>query len=325
MNHSEFEYYNLALKDVNIGSIPHRNGSTFKWSNGQEAILNQNSYKDLRDLRFNSDLLIKEKNVLLNQMVGLQSSIDTTLEGEDRSRPELLMEIETEKQKLKQYKNELTQFEKDMVDRGLWENDRKSHDKKEPRLSSEGKISWKEVLSFLGIWIIGEIFMTYVQWSALRDEKGLSDLFVRSFSFGVTLFLFHWVAHLNKKRESKIYQIYMVFNLLMLLIMLFAPLAINKLYPINSSTITTVSEWTSTKNISNTNITEYPFWVEFYRSYEVSPAILCFLFFISMVSFKRTKQKPNEEKSIGFEVKEKTMEEQIYARKQYFINKIFDF
>lgn len=193
-------------------------------------------------------------------------------------------EIDDEQLTLKGLKVDLKQFDEDMFNRGHFieeEKEKPAESKpKEKKPNWFQRTSWKTIFGFLGVWLIGEVFMTYVQWSALRDDKGIEDLAVRSLAFGVTLFLLHYVAHKNKKEAKGIYYTYMVFNLLMLLTMLFVPLALNKLYPLDASA-SVQDAWSLTDNANTGNVTtsEYPFWVEFYRSYEVTPAILSFLFF----------------------------------------------
>lgn len=316
-------YYNAASKDVKINSAPSRNpDGSYKWSNGQEDILNQPQFDELRKHHSEIVQLETRKDTLSREMLMYQNPA-AALEQEGEALAKVWQsEIDDEQLNLKGLKAELKQFDEDMFNRGHYiEEDKPSEMKpKESENKKKAGINWKVVFSFLGIWLIGEVFMTYVQWSALRDDKGIEDLAVRSLAFGVTLFLLHYVAHLNKKRTRIIYYVYMGFNLLMLLTMLFAPLAISKLYPVDASASSVQDAWSLTGNANagnTTAITEYPFWVEFYRSYEVTPAILCFLFFVAMVSFMKPKPKETTVQATEPEVKPETVQDEIRKKRKH--------
>ena len=328
MSKITLHYYNAASKDVKINSTPSRNpDGSYKWSNGQEDILNQPQFDELRKHHSEIVQLETRKDTLLREMLMYQNPA-ASLEQEGEALAKVWQsEIDDEQLTLKGLKGELKQFDEDMFNRGYYieENEPAETKPKEDESKKKKGINWKAVFSFLGIWLIGEVFMTYVQWSALRDDKGIEDLAVRSLAFGVTLFLLHFVAHKNKKEAKTIYYVYMGFNLLMLLTMLFAPLAINKLYPIDASASSVQDAWSLTDNTNTGNATtsEYPFWVEFYRSYEVTPAILCFLFFVAMVSFMKPKAKEeNPVQETEPEVKPKTVQDEIREKRNHFKAKI---
>jgi len=239
---------------------------------------------------------IKEHETLFKEMLVFQKPTNE-LENEANALSQTWKaENEEEKLELNELKSALSQFDEDMLNRGFTIPEENLINTSKPIEEKEKKKSfdWKTVFSFLGIWSIGEIFMTYVQWNALRDQKGIVDLLVRSLSFGLVLFLIHYVTHLNKLVKRTIYYWFLAFSFLMLLVMLFAPVALNQIYPIGGNSTSITNEW-STTNIEGESqgLTEltYPLWVRLYRSFEPTPAILCFLLFIGIKSFMPSKER----------------------------------
>jgi len=287
----KLKYYDAARRDVKIDSTPSRyQDGTYKWSNGQENILNQAQFNELRTYKTEISKLETKKETLTREMLMYQNPVKY-LENEGEVLVKVWQtEIDDEQLILNGLRTDLKQFDEDMSNRGLFLEEEEENPKSTITPQKSG-INWKAVFSFIGIWLVGEIFMTYVQWNALRDEKGIEDLVVRSLSFAVTLFLLHYVAYKNKKSPRVIYYVYMGFNLIMLLTMLFAPLIISKLYPVDGQAPSIQDEWSLTETVNHANgaVSEYPFWVEFYRSYEVIPAILSFLFYLAMVSLMISK------------------------------------
>lgn len=322
------QYYNDAMKDVKLNSIPSRfPDKSYQWSDGQSEILNQQQFSELRIIISEIEQSTSHRETLKREMLVYQNPTNKLAKEGDTLTQTIQAEIDDEQVALKGLKAELSQYNEDMSNRGFFisEDDDTNISKPIEEKVKEKRFNLKTVFGFLGVWLIGEIFMTYVQWNALRDEKGIEDLVVRSLSFGVVLFLIHFVAHLNKKYNRNIYYIFLGFSLLMLLTMLFAPLAISKLYPIDGNAPSVADEWSITNGNSSTNISvkpEYPFWVQFYRSYEVTPAILCFIFFIGMQSFIQPKGKglPNQEKETA--PKSETAHDQIRRRRNHFLVKI---
>lgn len=320
-------YYNIAYRDVKLNSIPSRNSDgSYNWTNGMEEILNLSQFNDLRKNYSEISQLEIKKNSILKEMLMYQHPTNN-LEKEGESTIKTWQsELEDEQLNFKDLKIDLKQFDEDMFNRGHFieqdESSEKNIDKNEDK--KRKGINWKEIISFLAVWLIGELFMTYVQWSALRDDKGIEDLAVRSLAFAVTLFLLHYVAHLNKKISRRIYSVFMGFTLFMLLIMLFAPIFLNKLYPIIGFASSAQDAWSITNNTNAIDATtsKYPFWVEFYRSYEVTPAILCFLFYVAMISFLKAKHKEGVMQTTEPEEKPKTMKDEIREKRSHLKTKI---
>lgn len=319
----ELKYYNAAYRDVKIDSTPSRyHEGSYKWSNGQEAILNQPQFNQLRTYQTEISKLETNKETLTREMLMYQNPVNY-LEKEGEGLVKVWQtEIDDEQLNLNGLKTELKIFDEAMFNRGhliLDEEQGEAKPDTEPNTKEKSGINWKAVFSFIGIWLVGEIFMTYVQWNALRDEKGIEDLVVRSLSFAVTLFLLHYVAYKNKKSPRIIYYVYMGFNLIMLLTMLFAPLLISKLYPVDGQATSIQDEWSLTETVNQAHgaVSEYPFWVEFYRSYEVIPAILSFLFFLAMVSFMSSKPEEPPVPSPEPEPKPETVQDEIKKKRKH--------
>ncbi|MEJ2004749.1 MAG: hypothetical protein P8X57_07255 [Cyclobacteriaceae bacterium] len=164
------------------------------------------------------------------------------------------------------------------------------------------RLSFREIIGFLSVWLIGEIFMTYVQWNTLRDGKGIEDMIIRSISLGVVLFLIHYVGRQFKTQRRPLQLIFLLFSFLMLFTMLIGPLLMQELYPPVASTVSGASEWSLDNSPANgePEITDpYPFWVSFYRNNDMLPGIFVFLFFVIMQTFGRSAPhtKPGEEKN----------------------------
>lgn len=295
------QFYNDVFRDIHINSLPRRDQKgNYLWPNGQEKIISKPQFKELRKYKSEIEQLKSKKELLTREMLMYQDPANFLDKEGDELAKSWQKEIDEEKLKLNNLNSELEQFDEDMFNRGYFIEENTSSGNKpfDKEVNTKKGINWKVVFRIIGIWIIGEIFMTYVQWNALRDEKGLEDLLVRSLAFGVTLFLLHFIAHKNQKSPRRVFYVYICFNLLMLVIMLFAPLAVSKLYPIDLSNSSVQDIWSLTdqnNTNSGTSTNDYPFWVEFYRSNEVTPAILCFIFFIAMESLISITPKKNRE------------------------------
>ncbi|MBK9732384.1 MAG: hypothetical protein IPO83_14100 [Chitinophagaceae bacterium] len=320
-------YYYQAQKDVRLNSIPHRKpDGTYKWCNGQLEILNGEKFKQLRLNNNEVEHLTNRKTNIKREMLVYQNPTGKLSNEGERLSANYQPEIDDEELTLRGAKSELRKFEDDMLNRGVVIPDGKAKEKTkkpEPKKKSNG-FNFKTIFSFLGIWLVGEIFMTYVQWNGLRNDKGIEDMVVRSLSFGVILFLVHLVAHFNRNRKRLVYPIFIGFSLLMLMTMLFAPLLINKAYPAGDDAATVSQQWSLTNAPATTTgaITTNPFWIEFYRENEMIPAILCFLFFVAMQSFMNNKKKEEPEQAAEPEEKPESLHDHILRRREYLTEKI---
>jgi hypothetical protein len=327
MDNTTLKYYNGAIRDYKLNSIPTRlpDGS-YGWNDSQLAILTQPQYNEIRKIHTEMEQSIKEHETLFKEMLVYQKPTNE-LECEATVLAQKTnTEIDEEKFILNDLKSAFRQYDEDMLNRGFNIPDDIQIESSTPIEEKEKKksINWRTVFGFLGIWSIGEIFMTYVQWNALRDQKGIEDLIVRSLSFGVVLFLIHYVAHLNKQIKRTIYYWFLAFSFTMLLVMLFAPLTLNQIYPIGVNSTSIAEEWSISNEEGQTNIPEsnYPFWVKFYRSYEITPAILCFLLFVGIQSFMPSKKRESLLSDKENEPRIETVQDQIRRKRSNLLAKI---
>lgn len=289
--------YRLAQKDINLGNLPHRRlDKDYHWNFGQRHILDQAEYSDLRNLNVEVASLLTQKERLIEEIMQFEVVANRLETQAEQIIRECEDEIELQKNFNDSSKDLLKREEEDLANRGYYMVE--SATTSNPVTLDEEKkesatFGLKKIAQLIGLWALCEVFMTYVQWSELRDYNGVETLFARSASFGVILLLVHWVAHLYQKQRRVIYGVFMAFSIAMLLIMLVAPLAINKLYS-TDSTQTVSSQWSlSSGSAEPAPIAKsIPFLLDFYRDNQVLPAILCLLFFITMISFLRKKSDP---------------------------------
>lgn len=292
---SDLKYYQTANRDCRIGSVPFRQGNgNYKWSNGQEIILNQIKFRELRNVRSEKESLEKQKETLLKQMINYQNPVNDFVQESDTLLKTWQLEIDEEHLMLKQFKTELNQFDEDMRCRGeslvVDQPQDVVQEKKESRswinTLKQNVVKWKV---FFMSWIVIEFLISGLQWSILRDIMSFSEIFLRIAAFGVTLFLFELVAFKNRKAPNVIYYIYMVFNLFMLLFILILPFVLNKIYPTSNSSLQeaySLLNGDSVKLIEN----KHPLWVELIRSFEIAPAVFALLFYIAIGSFMKNKE-----------------------------------
>lgn len=318
-------YYRSAKREIGFNAFPQRkqNGE-FKFTPEQEAILTETKFKSIRKGDDEITQLAKRKQDIKQEMLVYQNP-SGKLAAEGKQRAENLQpEIDDVEMRLKDLKQEQDQETSDMLKLGKAIPEQiETVEKFKKEKKSKGFLTIKMILSFLGEWLIGEIFFSYTQWNSLRNEKGIEDMLVRSLSFGVILFLTHLVAHYYRNRRHLVYPVFICFSLFMLIIMLFVPLIINKVYPEGNNLPTIAEQWKLTDTdtartvVGNPN----PIWVDVYRDNETIPAILCFIFFVAMKSFLGAKKKV-EENTLEPEQKIETEEEKEAAIMAYRAKKI---
>ncbi len=291
----ELQNYTTALRDVGLDSTPIRKESgEYCWSNGQLEILNQPEFKELSVNRLKIVQTDESIQGLTDEILAFEAPTEA-LEHEGKGVLGVNQDdIDDQYNQLDQFKNALVQLDKDLMLRGYFppESSRKVEEQIEAPLKKP-KVSGKEVLGFLLTWIIGEVFMTYVQWNGLRDGRGIEDMIVRSISLGVVLFLIHLVGRYYKKEGRPIHMIFLGFSFLMLFTMLVGPLLLNEAYPPLDSNQDTATQWSLQEDTAITEPVEvdspYPFWVNFYRKNDMLPGIFVFLFFVIMQTFAKKK------------------------------------
>ncbi len=305
-------YYHAAKKDIGLNAFPHRRNGEFKFTPGQEEILTEERFKKIRKNGNEIEYLKTRKQKINREKLVYQDPTGKLANEAERQSANWKPEMDEEELRMKQLKQEQKQFIDDMLKLGIVIPAKKEVPKNPAHKNKSTSFTWKIALSFFGIWFVGEIFMTYVQWNALRNDKGVEDMVVRSLSFGVILFLVHLVAHFNRNRKRLVYPIFIGFSLMMLMTMLFAPLIIGKIYPDAGVLSSTAQQWSITNSNSTlaSEVIQSPIWVQVYRDNETIPAILCFIFFVAMQSFMSAKKK-TEEQPIEAELKIETEEEKV--------------
>ena len=302
MKNDTITYYNLALRDVKTSSIPHRkeNGD-YQCSNGQISILKPH-YKELASLSVHLNKLKIERCDILNEIISYEEPYRQLLANNCANETD--DEIKRIIEKKATMQQEQQQLEEDMNNRGVvfedelqnqgFENveitEETNQDKSDDKVSAkEGNNSkLKHILQFIVLWLTGEIFLTAIQWSVLRDEKSLEDMIVRSFAFGVCLGLFHFISYKNKNEYRWEYVAFLAVSLTMIFSMLFGPLFINTLYPITNA-VDIANSWDLSGG-QGRELTEYPIWIEVYRRYDVViPSAITFFAFLIMESFLKEK------------------------------------
>ena len=321
------QYYNTAKRDVKLNSIPHRlPDGVYQWNIGQLGILNEPQFYDLRVNNNEIHHLQIQVNLLRSQMLIYQTPAGKIEQEGEKLKDAWGPEIDDEELTLKTLKSDLQQHDDDMLNRGFYIYEEKHtlpvmpvEEKKKPKV-----INWKTFWGFLAIWLGGEIFMTYVQWHSLRDDRSINDLIARSLSFGLILLLIHFVAHRNKNHKKMIYSIFLWFSFFMLFTMLFASPILNKVYPEDKAqSISELWSINAENSMAKPSIkTDYPFLVEFYRSYEVMPAILCFLFFVAMQSLIHKRERQFTVSTPEPEIKGDSTQVDINRRRNHFLTKI---
>ncbi len=329
----DLQNYTSALQDVGLDSTPVRNeNGQYQWSNGQLEILNQDIYSGIRK----NQLRIRQIEKSIRSSSGEILAFEDPVEALEKEGHELLSvdqdAIDDQRVQADQYKSLLYQLDRDMLIRGYIPPDESNSDDKSPevkKIKPKG-ITFREIIGFLSVWLIGEIFMTYVQWNTLRDGKGIEDMIIRSISLGVVLFLIHLVGRHFKRDRRPLQLVFLVFSFLMLFTMLLAPLLLQEAYPSDQLAISTGSEWSLDESAANSDPTTtdvYPFWVSFYRNNDMLPGILVFLFFVIMQTFGRTDQKlklqkPEENTPAGESFLPADGKMQIEERRKYYKQQI---
>lgn len=288
MNYT-LNYYNQALKDVNLDSIPKRNtNGTYIWSLGQENIINDSQYNRLREINIELKHIAEAKMQMLSQILTFQAPADELDRSSNKALSQLnyqLAEIETD---LSAIVLERNQLKRDLINRGYMAKETaddpeiKTEEKKISSKSIFLKKFWKVLFAFL-IWFVLEVFMTAIQWNSLRDEKGTSDIIVRGLSLGILLGFFHLIAHRNKIFKHPLHSAYQIFNIVMIATMMFLPPVLYQLYPSDFGATEASALWSLSDNaiVPENSLTDnLPFLVGFYRSNEWIPAGLSVIFFI---------------------------------------------
>lgn len=319
-------YYNLALRDVKLNSIPSRNvDGSYKFSNGQEEILNDSQYDELRkhnteivQLEAKKDTLKREMQVYKNPAHSLEQEGDALAKVRQS-------EINDEQLNLKDFKAELKQFDEDMFTRGYCiEDDKPAETKPKETKTKKRNGGWKRFLSFIGMWILLEIFMTLIQFSSLQNDRSIIEILVRSFSLAMMLLFFHLILDKNKEDKRGIYIGFLIFNLIIIAIMMFLPPLLFHIYPVNSGS--TTSAWSLTEETAKT-VTEHsdiPSLVLFYRNNEWIPPLLCSLFFMVVYFGLKKSEEPKESpvQKTEPEMKPKTVQDEIREKRNHLIARI---
>ncbi len=320
----DLQNYTTVLRDVGLESTPIREESgKYRWSNGQLKILNEDKYNKLSVNRLKMEHLDNSINDLSQEILAFEAPTEAleiegngVINGDNE-------EIEEQQAQLLQFKTSLDQLDKDLVLRGyIPPEENVASDDAVPPPKKVSSVTAKEIFGFLLIWLIGEVFMTYVQWNGLRDGRGIEDMIVRSISLGVVLFLIHLVGRFYKQESRHIHLVFLAFSFIMLFTMLLAPLLLNEAYPLMDE-IDTSNQWSLQESISETSeevVSPYPFWVNFYRKNDMLPGIFVFLFFVIMQTF--VKQKPKVTPPLLPEITPEAGKNQIEERRQYFIQQI---
>lgn len=289
------DIYNAASRDVKLNSIPSRSdNNVYIWSDGQLQLMNQSRFYELRNNQVEIVHLNSMRKNHIAEMFAYEHPANNLGKNQNGFTDSYKEEIDELKEILKQSSEELRQFDDDMYNRGIYLKNTSVQSAEKVPVKERKKVSTaKKVFYFFGVWILCEVFMTAVQWNSLRYDRGINDMVIRSLSLGLILFLIEYVALINKSRRRRIYIIYLVFAFAMLFMMMFGQAILNEIYPENVAR--NISEQWSLANdqnsVNKTQVLKYPFWVEFYRSYEMLPAVMALIFFIAIKSFLHPKKK----------------------------------
>ena len=297
----DLQNYTIVQRDVGLDSTPLRNGAgQYLWSNGQLEILNQPAFNELC---INKVKIAQVDSSIKNLSEEIQAFEAPTLALEQEGDGLLTSnqeEIEGKQAELDQFKASLEQLDKDMLLRGyIPPGEAPPPEKPVPEPKKRSRVTAKEILGFLLVWLIGEVFMTYVQWNGLRDDRGIEDMIVRSVSLGVVLFLIHLVGRSFKRDGQPVHMVFLAFSFLMLFTMLLGPLMLNEVYPPVEGSPDVASQWSLQDNTvaapaDTATPSPYPLWVSFYRKNDMLPGIFVFLFFVIMQTFVKRKSKKPE-------------------------------
>ncbi|MDN5217233.1 hypothetical protein QQ020_34490 [Fulvivirgaceae bacterium BMA12] len=321
----DLQNYTTVLRDVGLDSTPERDESgLYHWSDGQLEILTQKEFNDLRINQGKIDRTNASLKALSEEILAFEAPTQA-LEQEGNG---LLGgnedEIRDQQAQLDQYKASLAQLDKDMLLRGhIPPNEAPPPEAPVAPPKKRNRVTGREILGFLLIWVIGEVFMTYVQWQSLRDGRGIEDLIVRSISLGVVLFLIHLVGRFFKRDRRPVHMVFLGFSFLMLFTMLLGPLLLNEAYPPIDGNADVAAQWSLQEEPATTpaeTVSPYPFWVNFYRKNDMLPGIFVFLFFVIMQTFP--KSKPKEIEPVLPQLEPESGKNQIEERRQYYQQQI---
>lgn len=305
MENKTIQRYTNVSRDVRLNNIParHQDGS-YMWSRGQLDILNDPQFNRVKDIQTEIRKASNQRESLLVEMLNMKNPVNRIENEGDIAVQNLKGEIEEEQIQSKSRASELSQFDEDLFNRGIYLN---SDLVKSPIIQNKGEgkslgFSRKSIISFLLTWFLAEVFMTFVQWDALRDYKGIESLIVRSLSFAAVLFLIHLVPHAITTRTKYLYYSFLGFCMLMLVIMLFAPPLLYNIYPPDTDLQSVQEQWSfngDSNIVPQSTYSSYPLWVRFYRSYEVTPAILCLLLYILLMVYVKIQNRLHPENQIN--------------------------
>ena len=332
----DLQNYTIVQRDVGLDSTPLRKESGhYGWSNGQLEILNQPEFSNLGVNKVKLAQIDTSLKNLTEEILAFEAPAQALEQEGDGLLAGNQQEIDDQQAQLEQFRASLDQLDKDMLLRGYIPSTETPTSaptgSPPPSPGKRSRVTAREVFGFLLIWLVGEIFMTYVQWNSLRDGRGIEDMIVRSVSLGVVLFLIHLVGRFFKRDGRPVQIVFLGFSFLMLFTMLLGPLVINEVYPPVVESPDIAAQWSlqdETVAAPTGDASPYPILVSFYRKNDMLPGILVFLFFVIMQTFAKRKPRATpsnqapEPPSPEAEPSAKTEKTQISEKRKYYLQQI---
>ncbi len=278
------QYYYEVQRDINLDSFPLRlQDGTYKPSHGQLKILNDSKYIRFREIAVEIKQFKERKRQILHNILVYQTPTDRLEQEAQEELKNLKIKLNRIELELSEVLSEKNKLIRDLTNRGFFPktNNPELQTIKQDKRDTKG--NFKKILGLVGIWLVLEVFMSLIQWSSLRAEKGIEDIIIRSLSLGVLLGFFHLISHKNQITKRLIYRIYQGFNICMIAIMMFAPPVLYHIYPIDNTGGNIASAWSLTednKMSMETQMSDTPSLVQLYRKNEWMPAGLSIVFFI---------------------------------------------
>ena len=229
--------YQLALRDVNTGSYPTKDGM----ANGQKEILDSAECKSIKNLFIQLKTLKVNKEELLEEMLSKESvykeeknailNKDLQIENDNK---ELTIQINSLELEIEEEYNRL--LERGIPLPTINKNQKPTNDLPIQNRSFSERLRsfWKGIKKPIGaiiVIIFIEGFFAFALYDALIETKSQVQIISRVMSSAALIICLHIAEKRHKGQKGLIYGAYIIFGICLLLVLLFGSVIIEYLYP----------------------------------------------------------------------------------------------
>lgn len=295
---------------MKLEDIPYRRpDGTYNWCSHQRSLLKtyNNKVRELdrkvSDLKKREQRLIREINVYKDPV----SELDGMAQQEKKELQQELDEVQFELSRVEEEKAQMTE---ELSLHGVTINKNPSPNEAGNDDEHKTRTDWwmRHVVSFLVVWLLCEALLTAVQWANLRDILSIEQVLFRSFEIGVLILFFKIVAYRRDHDSRPIYTIYMTFNILMVLVMIFVPPLLYHSFPFGELSASEIELSFTEEPISGNQLVEsntpesevdnIPAWADFFWNHQWIPSVLGLLFaFVVLFGLRSSSRKEDQKDS----------------------------